>query len=344
MPEFPFLNQQDHPSWSKLTPDRIKPEVTLALDRAEKNLDAIRALQANELTFQNTICALEQASHDLDYAWGLVSHLDSVSNSSDLRKAHNEMLPKVSEFGAKIPLDSKLWAAILGYSQTEHAQSLSPIDRRLLEETLADFQEAGADLPDDKKKRLEKISAELAQVTQQFSERVLDATNDWYLEVKEEERLQGLPESAKEAARIAAIEKLGEKDGQNAWVFTLHAPSLVPALQYLDDDQLRKEIWVASDALGCVDPFNNQELVAQILTLRHEKAKLLGKEDFSEVALSRRMAKSGKTADQFVSQLHVKTLPFFQRENDELESYKAEKTDRHPPPWNHGKLDTGLKN
>ena len=132
MPEFPFLNQQDHPSWSQLTPDRIKPEVTLALDRAEKNLDAVRALQANELTFQNTVCALEQASNDLDYAWGLVSHLDSVSNSSDLRKAHNEMLPKVSEFGAKIPLDSKLWAAILGYSQTEHAQSLSSIDRRLL--------------------------------------------------------------------------------------------------------------------------------------------------------------------------------------------------------------------
>ncbi len=346
MPEFPFLNQQDHPSWSQLTPDRIKPEVSLALDRAEKNLDAIRALQANELTFQNTVCALEQASNDLDYAWGLVSHLDSVSNSSDLRKAHNEMLPKVSEFGAKIPLDSKLWAAILGYSQTEHAQSLSPIDQRLLEETLADFQESGADLPDDKKKRLEKISAELAQATQQFSERVLDATNDWHLVVKEEEKLKGLPESAKEAARIAAIEKLGENEGGNAWVFTLHAPSLVPALQYLDDEQLRKEIWLASDALGCVDPFNNQELVAQILTLRHEKARILGKEDFSEVALSRRMAKSGKTADQFVSQLHLKTLPFFQRENEELEAYKAEKTSQDPDtlePWEVGYWSEKLK-
>ena len=346
MPEFPFLNQQDHPSWSQLTPDRIKPEISLALDRAEKNLDAIRALQANELTFQNTVCALEQASNDLDYAWGLVSHLDSVSNSSDLRKAHNEMLPKVSEFGAKIPLDSKLWAAILGYSQTEHAQSLSPIDRRLLEETLADFQESGADLPDDKKKRLEKISAELAQATQQFSERVLDATNDWHLVVKEEEKLKGLPESAKEAARIAAIEKLGENEGGNAWVFTLHAPSLVPALQYLDDEQLRKEIWLASDALGCVDPFNNQELVAQILTLRHEKARILGKEDFSEVALSRRMAKSGKTADQFVSQLHLKTLPFFQRENEELEAYKAEKTSQDPDtlePWEVGYWSEKLK-
>ena len=346
MPEFPFLNQQDHPSWSELTPERIKPEVTLALERAEKNLDSIRSLQNQELTFQNTVSALEQASNDLDYAWGLVSHLDSVCNSGDLRKAHNEMLPKVSEFGAKIPLDSKLWAAILGFSKTEHAKNLSPIDRRLLDETLADFREAGADLPEEKKKRLEKISAELAQVTQQFSERVLDATNDWYLEVKEEERLKGLPESAKEAARVAAIEKLGEKDGQNAWVFTLHAPSLVPALQYLDDDQLRKEIWLASDALGSVDPFNNHELVAQILTLRHEKAKLLGKDDFSEVALSRRMAKSGKTADQFVSELHLKTLPFFQKENEELEAYKAKKTKQKPEtlePWEVGYWSEKLK-
>jgi len=346
MPELPFLNHQDHPSWSQLTPDRIKPEVTLALERAEKNLDSIRSLQQEQLNFQNTICALEKASKDLDYAWGLVSHLDSVCNSTDLRKAHNEMLPKVSEFGAKIPLDARLWSPILAFSKTEEAKNLSPVDQRLLEETLADFREAGADLPEEKKHRLEKISAELAQATQQFSERVLDATNQWYLTVKDEKDLQGLPESAKEAARIAAIEKLGEKEGQNAWVFTLHAPSLVPALQYLDSDELRKKIWQASDALGCVAPFANQELVAQILTLRQEKATLLGKEDFSDVALSRRMARCGKAADQFVSELHQKTLPFFEKENRELESFKSEKTGSSTEllePWEVGYWSERLK-
>src|SRR6056300_862155 len=155
MPELPFLNHQDHPSWSQLTPDRIKPEVTLALERAEKNLDSIRSLQQEQLNFQNTVCALEKASKDLDYAWGLVSHLDSVCNSTDLRKAHNEMLPKVSEFGAKIPLDARLWSPILAFSKTEEAKNLSPVDQRLLEETLADFREAGADLPEEKKHRLE---------------------------------------------------------------------------------------------------------------------------------------------------------------------------------------------
>ena len=152
MSEFPFLDQNNHPNWSKLTSDRIKPEITHALEQAEKNLEDIRSLEPESLTFQNTIKALEQATTDLTYAWGLVNHLDAVCNSPELRDAHNEMLPTVSAFGAKIPLDPKLWRVILAYSQTEEAKNLPSIDQRLLEETLADFREAGADLPDDKKK------------------------------------------------------------------------------------------------------------------------------------------------------------------------------------------------
>ncbi len=326
MSEFPFLDQNNHPNWSKLTSDRIKPEITHALEQAEKNLEDIRTLEPDFLTFKNTIKALEQATTDLNYAWGLVSHLDAVCNSPELRDAHNEMLPTVSAFGAKIPLDPKLWKVILAYSQTEEAENLAAIDQRLLEETLADFREAGADLPDDKKKRLEELSSELAQTTQKFSEKVLDATNDWQIVIKEEGKLSGLPETAKEAARQTAIEKLGREEGKDAWIFTLHAPSLVPALQYLEDDNLRKEIWSASNDLGCKAPFDNQKLVADILRLRQEKAQLLGKADFSDVALSRRMAKRGKNADDFVSDLHQKTIPFFIKENEELEAYKAEKT------------------
>jgi len=346
MSEFPFLDQTKHPCWSKLTSDRIKPEITHALDRAEKNLDKIRSLDAEAVTFQNTIKALELATEDLSYAWGLVGHLDAVCNSPELRDAHNEMLPTVSAFSAKIPLDPQLWQSILDFSQTEEAKSLPAIDHRLLEETLADFREAGADLPEDKKNRLEELSSELAQTTQKFSEKVLDATNNWQIVIKEEAKLMGLPQTAKEAAHQTAIEKLGEEDGKNAWILTLHAPSLLPALQYLEDDDLRKEIWSASNELGCQPPFDNQELVADILRLRQEKAQLLGKTDFSEVALSRRMAKSGKNADDFVSDLHQKTLPFFQKENEELEAYKAEKTAGTPSllqPWEVGYWAEKLK-
>ena len=84
----------------------------------------------------------------------------------------------------------------------------------MLDETLADFREAGADLPTEKKERLEKLSSELAQSTQQFSEHVLDATNDWQLVIRDETRLKGLPETAKETARLTAIEKLGREEGK----------------------------------------------------------------------------------------------------------------------------------
>ncbi|MDA7757479.1 M3 family metallopeptidase [Opitutales bacterium] len=326
MSQHPFLELSGNPDWATLTPNDVRKDLTLALEKAELNLQKIRDLTEDEINFDNTIKALEHASYELYYAWGLVTHLDSVCNSPELREVHNEMLPAVSAFGAKITLDSKLWNSLQTFSENTQIAELAPIDRRLFEETLLDFQEAGADLPEAKRKRLENISQELAQVTQKFSEQVLDATNEWKLIIQEEERLKGLPETAKEAARQTAIEKLGEVEGANAWVFTLHTPSMLPVLQYLEDEAIRKEVWSASNKL-CVDPpYANEPLIRQIIKLRQEKADILGKDNFADTVLTRRMAKSGEKADQFVSELREKTIPFFEKENQELEEFKAEKT------------------
>ncbi len=326
MTTHPFLDEGDQPKWSTLQPEYIENDISLALEEAEKNIQKIRNLNPADVTFLNTIKALEQSTSLLNSAWGLVSHLDSVCNSDDLRKAHNAMLPAVSEFGAKIPLDGKLWKNIKAFAESEQVKSLSQIDQRLVHETIKDFQEAGADLSAEKRKRLEELSGELAKITQKFSENVLDATNAWHMVVNEEEKLKGLPESALSSAKQAAIEKLGEKEGKDAWLFTLHAPSMLPVLQYLDDEELRKKIWSASDLLGTEEPHSNCELIKNILSLRQEKAELIGKKDFADAVLSRRMAKNGESADSFVSGLKEKTLPFFTKENEELEAFKAEKT------------------
>lgn len=342
----PFLQLSVSPEWEKLKPNHISGGITEALEKAESNLQKIRELQPDETTFANTVKALEHASYELYYAWGLVTHLDSVCNSPELREAHNEMLPAVSAFGAKITLDPQLWNALQAFSKSEQAGSLSSIDQRLLDETLRDFQEAGADLPEDQRSRLEEISQKLAQVTQKFSEQVLDATNEWKLVVREEEKLKGLPETAKEAARQTAIEKLGEEEGKSAWVFTLHTPSMLPVLQYLEDDNIRKEVWTASDSLCVNAPYDNEPLIRQIIKLRQEKAEILGKNNFADAVLSRRMAQNGEKADSFVTELREKTDPFFQRENKELEDFKAEKTGSSPDalePWEVGFWSEKLK-
>ena len=346
MSSHPFLSLTGNPAWENLTPEHIREDITLALEKAEANLQQIRDLNPEEINFRNTVKALENASYELYYAWGLVTHLDSVCNSAELREVHNEMLPAVSAFGAKITLDADLWKALQIFAESKEASSLQSIDRRLLEETLLDFKEAGADLPNEKRQRLEEISQQLAQVTQKFSEQVLDATNEWKLIIREEDKLKGLPETAREAARQSAIEKLGEEEGKNAWVFTLHTPSMLPVLQYLEDDGIRQEVWSASDNLCVKAPYENEPLIRQILKLRQEKAEILGKDNFADAVLARRMAKNGEKADQFVSELRDKTIPFFQQENQELEEFKAEKTGKPVDglqPWEVGFWSEKLK-
>ena len=346
MSSHPFLSLTGNPAWENLTPEHIREDITLALEKSEANLQQIRDLKLEEINFHNTVKALENASYELYYAWGLVTHLDSVCNSDELREVHNEMLPAVSAFGAKISLDAELWKALQLFDEQNESSSLNPIDLRLLEETLLDFKEAGADLPNEKRQRLEEISQQLAQVTQKFSEQVLDATNEWKLTIREEDKLKGLPETAREAARQTAIEKLGEEEGQDAWVFTLHAPSMLPVLQYLEDDEIRKEVWSASDNLCVNAPYANEPLIRQIIKLRQEKAEILGKDNFADAVLARRMAKNGAKADKFVSELRDKTVPFFQQENKELEEFKAEKTGTPVgglQPWEVGFWSEKLK-
>ena len=184
------------------------------------------------------------------------------------------MLPAISEFSAKIPLDAKLWEAIKCFAETDEAKKLPKLINDSSLKPLKDFREAGADLASEKRHRLEEISSELAKVTQKFSENVLDATNNWQMVVKEEDKLSGLP-SAKSAAKQAAIKKFGDEEGANCWLFTLHAPSMLPVLQYLENEELRKKIWTASDLLGTEEPFDNQDLIKKYSHFARKKQRYL---------------------------------------------------------------------
>ncbi len=322
----PFLDDAFHIRWSQLDPGEVVPDITAALAAAQNQIDALASDPdpAGGLTFENTLLALESATETLSRPWGLVSHLDSVCNSDALREAHNEMLPAVSEFFSKIPLDAGLWARVKAYSETEEAKNLTGARRRYLEETVADFEASGADLPDAEKARLMEVESELAQKTQKYSENVLDSTNAWELVVEDAARLAGMPDSAKAAALESAKSKGLASDGAPKWRFTLQAPSFLPVLEHADDETLRKEVWEGTCGIGLGGAHDNTDLVWEILALRQEKAGLLGKAQFADHALQRRMAKDGATALGFVEDLYARTKPHFDRETAELQDYKAD--------------------
>jgi len=332
----PFLDTDFQIPWSRLTPEAVNPGIGEALAEAQSRLDALANTDRSDLTFENTLLALEKAVEDLNIAWDKVSHLDAVCNSPKLRKAHNEMLPRVSEFKAAIALNEKLWAVIKAYGDTEEAKSLSGVRKRYLEETLADFRDAGADLPSDKKERFEALQKELAQLTQKYSENLLDSTNAFELIVDDEARLAGLPSMAREAARLDALKKGHGSQERPKWRLTLHAPSFLPAMKYFDDEGLRRQLWEAFQAVGRDEPHDNTGLVWKILALREEKARLLDKDNFAEWALERRMAKSGPAALNFIGDLHFRIKDAFEHECSVLTAFKAEateETDETVEPW-----------
>jgi oligopeptidase A len=336
MNDNPFLTSDFSIDWAAHTPGLIASAITEALAQAQAAIDAIAGRPLAEANFANTFLALEEATEALSFAWSKVTHLQSVADSPALREAHNAMLPQVSAFYARIPLNAELWQRVKMVAESDEAVGITGIHRRLLDETVADFREAGADLPDEQRRRLEEIQSELAKLTQAYSENVLDATNAWDIVITDETRLAGIPEHAREAARQSALSKGQGSEEQPAWRFTLHMPSMEPVMVYAEDEALRREIWAASTAVGSTTAHDNQPLVPQILALRDEKAKLLGKAHFADHVLARRMAKSGAAARAFVQDLQDKSSSQFTREVGELETFKAAELGGEPgrlAPW-----------
>ncbi len=334
----PFLQKDFHVRWSTLTADHIEADISKALIDAQAAVDKVAARSADAaetLTYANTIAALDDGLETLNHAWGLVSHLDSVNNSPELRDAHNAILPKVTEFFSSIPLNEPLWKTLKAFGQSTATDQLSATKQRYVHETLADFREQGADLPPEKKARAAEVQKRLAEITQLYSEHSLDATNAWDKIITDEAELAGLPASAIAAAKQNAA----EKGHDSAWRFTLQAPSLIPVLTYANSDSLRQELWQAYAAIGRGKKYNNQELVREILDLRYEFAQLVGQANFADHVTARRMAASGDAALKFGEAIFDKVQAQFVDEVNALRQFKADSTDQPRDllePWEVG--------
>ncbi len=332
----PFLSTDFHLRWSTLAPESVQADIQAALDAAAVRLDTYTGQDRGRMTFESVVLGLDETTRQLNEAWGLVQHLDALCNSPALREAHNAMLPAVSAFFAKIPLNPSIWDLLLTYSKTEQAKKLTGVRRRALDETMESFRQHGADLPPDKKARLEQIEAELSQVTQKFSENVLDATNAWDLVLDDAALLDGLPASALNAARQDAESRgLGSAEAPQ-YRLTLKAPSVIPVLEYLENEGIRRQVWEAYSQVAAKGAHDNTELVWKILALRHEKAQLLGREHFADQVLQRRMARSGKNALAFIDDLHERVRPAFEKETHRLQEFRADTTHSEPDlfePW-----------
>jgi oligopeptidase A len=301
--------------FDRIRAEHVVPAIDQLLAGTRERIDNIVA-SAEERDYENTLGALEEAGEHLEWASGVVGHLESVATYPDLRKAHQEIQPKLSAFWSSVLLDEGLWNALKTLAGSDAGKALTGPRIRHLQKMLDEFRRQGAELDLEGKKRVAAINVELAELTTKFSQNVLDATNSYELILEDEKDLAGLPESAVESARESA-----ETKGVSGWRFTLQAPSLIPVLTYLDDRRLREMVWRAYNTRATGGETDNRAIIEDVLRLRKEKAALLDYDDFSDLVLEDRMAGSGAEANRFLADLRAKTLPYFHRENTALEAF-----------------------
>jgi oligopeptidase A len=324
--ENPLLQLKTLVPFDRIRGEHVEPAVHALLAVAKERLSALESSTGSR-TFANTMTALEQITEDLELALSVISHLESVATTTELRDAFAAVQAPVSEFYTSITLSDGVWRVLREFAETDEARGLEGTKRRFVDKTIAEFRRNGAELNAEGKKRLAQINVELAQITLKYSQNILDATNAFEYVIDDEEKLAGLSQGAIAAARASAEEK-----GLSGYRFTLQAPSYTAIITYLDDRQVREKFYRANITRATEGAYDNRSLVRQILELRKEKAKLLGFASFADLVLEDRMAHNGEAARKFVSTLRERAWSQFKHENAELETFVKELNGPDAPP------------
>jgi oligopeptidase A len=326
----PLLTVEFRIPFDRIRATDVEPAAAELLSQARARLDAIASLPG-ERTYRNSMDALDRLTEPLDYAMGVVKHLESVATYPELRAAFNAVQPEVSAFYSGIPLNHGLWQGIKTFASTAEGQAATGERGRFLHKTIDAFRRHGADLDPAGKKRLEEIDVELTQVTTRFGENVLDSTNAFELVLTDVAELAGLPPTAIAAARESAVRK-----GLEGWRFTLQAPDYLAVLTYMDNAATRRHLYQAFAVRATEEGRDNRPLIVRILELRRERARLLGFADFADLVLEDRMAHNGARALSFLEDLKTKTERRFREENRELLEYRRSLEGPEAPaldPW-----------
>ena len=333
----PLLCDHDRIRFGEIEAAHVVPGVRQILRDARAEIENLVAVESTP-TYADTIDRLDSALERVKERTVQVTHLLSVAETPDLRKAFNEVLPEITEFWTRVTLNEGLWNRIKALSGTDGVEALPPIEKRHLDTTLRDFRRAGADLPTADKEKLSAIRLEIASLEHKFSENVIDATNAYSLLIEDGGRLDGVPKQDREEAWRKAAEQ-----GREGWLLTLDYPSVEAIIKHAHDRELRRELYTAFVGRCGDGEFTNTDIMARVLHLRRELAEVLGYSDFADYRLEDHMAKTGERAFGFVEDMTQRTRPYWERDLFELREHAAVLGLREVEPWDTAFVSESLR-
>lgn len=304
-----FNTPHQTPPFNQIEPAHYIPAFTAAMEEGRAEIKAIIDNPATP-DFNNTIEALEKAGNKLSRISSIFFNLNSAETSEAIQEVAREVSPLLSEYGNDIWLNEALFARVKAVYEQKDKLTLSTEQATLLDNTYKGFVRRGALLNAEDKQKYRNITAELSKLSLQFGENLLAETNDYKLHITDETKLSGLPEAVREAAQ-----QLAESEGKEGWMFSLHAPSMLPFMQYADQRELREQLFRASTKRGNQDNQNdNKANILRQAELRLAKAQLLGYRSHADYVLEERMAQSADKVNAFLNELFEKSFPFAQED------------------------------
>jgi oligopeptidase A len=319
----PLLIGQGLPPFDTITPAHVVPGMTQLLSELDSELTKLEAEVVP--TWQGLVDPLDRITERLSWSWGAAGHLMGVKNSPELREAYQAMEPLVVQFASKLGQSKPLYQAFKAIKEGALWATLDEGQQRLVEAALKEAQLSGVGLEGKERERFNAIQMELAELATKFSNHVLDATKAFGLTLTTQEEVDGLPPSLLSlTAQIARAS--GEPLTENAtpeagpWRITLDGPSYGPFLQHSTRRDLREKIYRALISRASSGELDNSPLIDQILTLRKEKANLLGFDNFAALSLASKMAPSVEAVEKLLEELRGAS---FDAATEELQELKA---------------------
>jgi oligopeptidase A len=323
----PMMKREGLPPFDQIKVEHVVPAMMATLEQLETELSRI---ESNIVPTWEGLCQpLEDLDIHFEYTWGVINHLTSVKNSDELRKAYQEILPKVIDFSLRMSQSKPLYEGFKTIRQSTEFAGFNDAKKRIVEKKIKAAEQAGVGLEGKAKERFNEIANRMSKLSTDFSNNVLDATKAYEMIITDKNDTEGWPSNLRNlAAQSWAREKGGEgakPDAENGpWRITLDYPIWGPFMQHSRNRDQRQQAYHAMMTKAAEGKFDNTGLIDEILKLRKEEAGILGFKTFAELSLSNKMAPNVEAVRKMADELAVAAMPFSKQDHLDLQEIARE--------------------
>lgn len=326
-----LLHLGEEPRFDQIKTEDIKPALQTAIAEAREQIAAIKAQTHTD--WANTVEKLTDITERVGRIWSVVSHLNSVVDTPELRAVYNELMPEITIFFTEIGQDIELYNRFKIIKNSAEFNTLSPAQQTKLNHDLRDFVLSGAELPPEQQAELAQLQTEGAQLGAKFAQNIQDATDAFGIYFDDAAPLTGIPEDSLSMFAAAA-----QSEGKTGYKIGLQIPHYLAVIQYADNRELREQIYRAyvtrASELSDEGKFDNTANVEQTLANALKTAKLLGFKNYAELSLATKMADTPEQVLNFLHDLARRAKPFAEKDFAEIKAFARESLNiEDPQSW-----------